>query len=171
MILCETVAVADRVAFLAAILERKPHISISSEMLLKMARSSSDQHFFTTVVLCQCMGYSSFPEELDDKFVHDLNRLLKRLSFGVDDLIPPATLNGDFMQHRDPADSIRILASHDWFFYEESLLKLADSLSNSAVALVSKVHKVSPNKAYRLLCQPLEGFHGATLSQLAFQVR
>ncbi|PIO54237.1 hypothetical protein TELCIR_24405, partial [Teladorsagia circumcincta] len=43
MILCETVAVADRVAFLAAILERKPHISISSEMLLKMARSSSDQ--------------------------------------------------------------------------------------------------------------------------------
>ncbi|PIO59774.1 hypothetical protein TELCIR_18750, partial [Teladorsagia circumcincta] len=59
--------------------------------------------------------------------------------------------------------------SHDWFFYEESLLKLADSLSNSAVALVSKVHKVSPNKAYRLLCQPLEGFHGATLSQLAFQ--
>ncbi|KAK6029020.1 hypothetical protein OSTOST_04880, partial [Ostertagia ostertagi] len=122
-------------------------------------------------------------------------RLHKRLSFGVDDLIPPATLNGDFMQHRDPADSIRILAiwalllhcpsvvrclcafsdqpvafslvlsrlakslareSHDWFFYEESLLKLADSLSNSAVALVSKVHKVSPNKAYRLLCQPLE---------------
>ncbi|KAK6047685.1 hypothetical protein COOONC_14809, partial [Cooperia oncophora] len=75
-ILCETVAVADRVAFLAAVLERKPHISINSEMLLKMARSSSDQHFFTTVVLCQCMGYSSFPEEIDDKFVRDLNRLL-----------------------------------------------------------------------------------------------
>nr|CDJ89801.1 CRE-CED-11 protein [Haemonchus contortus] len=207
-ILCETVAVSDRVTFLAAILERKPQISITSEMLLKMARSSSDQHFFTTVILCQCMGYSSFPEELDEKFVHDLNRLLKRLSFGVEDLIPPSTLNGDFMQHRDPADSIRILAiwalllhcpsvvrclcafsdqpvafslvlsrlakslareSHDWFFYEESLLRLADSLSNSAVALVSKVHKVSPNKAYRLLCQPLEGFHGATLSQLAFQ--
>uniref|UniRef100_A0A0N4VSV6 RICTOR_N domain-containing protein n=1 Tax=Haemonchus placei TaxID=6290 RepID=A0A0N4VSV6_HAEPC len=200
-ILCETVAVSDRVTFLAAILERKPQISITSEMLLKM-------HFFTTVILCQCMGYSSFPEELDEKFVKLVNPSTKRLSFGVEDLIPPSTLNGDFMQHRDPADSIRILAiwalllhcpsvvrclcafsdqpvafslvlsrlakslareSHDWFFYEESLLRLADSLSNSAVALVSKVHKVSPNKAYRLLCQPLEGFHGATLSQLAFQ--
>ncbi|WKY02952.1 hypothetical protein Q1695_016335 [Nippostrongylus brasiliensis] len=207
-ILCETVAVEDRVAFLAAILERKPQISISSEMLLKMARRASDQHFFTTVVLCQCMGYSVFPDELDDKFVHDLNRLLKRLSFGVDFLIPPTTLNGDFMQHRDPADSIRVLAiwalllhcpslvrclcafsdqpvafslvlsrlakslareSHDWFFYEESLLRLGDALSDSAVALVTKVHKTSPNKAYRLLCQPIEGFHGATLSQLAFQ--
>ncbi|VDL74209.1 unnamed protein product [Nippostrongylus brasiliensis] len=178
-ILCETVAVEDRVAFLAAILERKPQISISSEMLLKMARRASDQ---------------------------------KRLSFGVDFLIPPTTLNGDFMQHRDPADSIRVLAllfkiwalllhcpslvrclcafsdqpvafslvlsrlakslareSHDWFFYEESLLRLGDALSDSAVALVTKVHKTSPNKAYRLLCQPIEGFHGATLSQLAFQ--
>ncbi|VDN23089.1 unnamed protein product [Cylicostephanus goldi] len=60
--------------------------------------------------------------------------------------------------------------SHDWFFYEESLLKLANSLSGSAVSLVDKVHRTSPNKAYQLLCQPLEGFHGATLSQLAFQV-
>ncbi|VDM72169.1 unnamed protein product [Strongylus vulgaris] len=59
--------------------------------------------------------------------------------------------------------------SHDWFFYEESLQRLADSLSGSAVSLVDKVHRTSPNKAYQLLCQPLEGFHGATLSQLAFQ--
>ncbi|EYC40953.1 hypothetical protein Y032_0588g358 [Ancylostoma ceylanicum] len=206
-ILCETVAVADRVAFLAAILERRPQITVNSEMLLKMARNS-DQHFFTTVVLCQCMGYSSFPDELDDKFINDLNKLLRRLSFGVEELIPPTALSCDFMQNRDPADAIRVLAiwclllhrpaivrclcafsdqpvafalvlsrlakslareSHDWFFYEESLLKLSDSLSNSAVSLVDKVHQTSPNKAYQLLCQPLEGFQGATLSQLAFQ--
>ncbi|KAK6744625.1 hypothetical protein RB195_011384 [Necator americanus] len=207
-ILCETVAVADRVAFLAAILERKPQVTVTSEMLLKMARNS-DQHFFTTVVLCQCMGYSSFPEDVDDKFVKDVNRLLRRLSFGVDELIPPTALSCDFMHNRDPADAIKVLAiwslllhrpavvrclcafsdqpvafalvlsrlarslareAHDWFFYEESLLKLSDSLSSSAVHLVDKVHRTSPNKAYQLLCQPLEGFHGATLSQLAFQL-
>ncbi|VDO61095.1 unnamed protein product [Heligmosomoides polygyrus] len=195
VILCQTVATPDRVAFLAAILEKRPQISISSEMLLKM-------HFFTTVVLCQCMGYSSFPEELDDKFVHDLNRLLVNYHRSLTGSLFPEAF------HRDPADSIRVLAiwalllhcppmvrclcafsdqpvafalvlsrlakslakeSHDWFFYEESLTRLGDALSNSAVDLVSRVHHTSPNKAYQLLCQPLEGFHGATLSQLAFQ--
>ncbi|KHJ80939.1 hypothetical protein OESDEN_19380 [Oesophagostomum dentatum] len=39
-VLCEAIAVENRVAFLAAILERRPQISISSEMLLKMARNS-----------------------------------------------------------------------------------------------------------------------------------
>ncbi|KAE9420030.1 hypothetical protein Angca_005665, partial [Angiostrongylus cantonensis] len=207
-ILCEAVAVPARVTFLAAILEKRPQMSINSEMLLKIANSSIFQHFFATVVLCQCMGYSSFPQELDDKFVNDLNRLLKRLSFGVDDLIPPTTLCGDPLHHRDPADSIQVLAiwclllhcpavvrclcafseqpvafslvlsrlakslaheSHDWFFYEESLLRLSALLSASALALVDSVHRSAPNKAYQLLCQPLDGFYGTTLSQLAFQ--
>ncbi|VDM59274.1 unnamed protein product [Angiostrongylus costaricensis] len=152
-------------------------------LLLKRVQTSVSifQHFFTTVVLCQCMGYSSFPQELDDNFVNDLNRLLvgadfptetgiqKRLSFGVDDLIPPTTLCGDALQHRDPADSVQVLASHDWFFYEESFLRLSAALSASALALVDSVHRSAPNKAYQLLCQPLDGFHGTTLSQLAFQ--
>ncbi|CAJ0597210.1 unnamed protein product [Cylicocyclus nassatus] len=206
-ILCETIAVEDRVTFLAAVLERRPQIFVSPEMLMKLAKNC-DQHFFTTIVLCQCMGYSSFPDDIDDHFISDLNCLLKRLSFGVDELIPASALSMDFMHNRDPADAIRVLAiwclllhrpevvrclcafsdqpvafalvlsrlakslaheSHDWFFYEESLLKLANSLSSSAVSLVDKVHRTSPNKAYHLLCQPLEGFHGATLSQLAFQ--
>ncbi|KJH50728.1 hypothetical protein DICVIV_03074 [Dictyocaulus viviparus] len=111
VILCETVAVPNRVGFLGSILERKSQLPITSEMLLKMARAASDQHFFTTVVLCQCMGYSSFPQELDEKFLRDLNRLLKRLSFGINDLIPSSTLNGNFMHHPSfPQDSIQILA-------------------------------------------------------------
>ncbi|KJH50729.1 hypothetical protein DICVIV_03075 [Dictyocaulus viviparus] len=59
--------------------------------------------------------------------------------------------------------------SHDWYFYEDSLLKLSETLSKSAVAVVDSVHRSAPNKAYQLLCQPLDNFHGATLSQLAYQ--
>ncbi|VDM72550.1 unnamed protein product [Strongylus vulgaris] len=110
VILCETIAVENRVTFLAAVLERRPQISVTSDMLLKLARNC-DQHFFTTVILCQCMGYSSFPDELDDKFISGLNRLLKRLSFGIDELIPVTALSVDFMHNRDPADSIRVLAN------------------------------------------------------------
>ncbi|KHJ91906.1 hypothetical protein OESDEN_08214 [Oesophagostomum dentatum] len=44
-VLCEAIAVENRVAFLAAILERRPQISISSEMLRKMARNSDQSPF------------------------------------------------------------------------------------------------------------------------------
>ncbi|CAB3403301.1 unnamed protein product [Caenorhabditis bovis] len=205
MILCECITNDDQLNFLSSVLSLNPPIRVTSNMLIRMMHHA-DEHFFTTIVLCQCMGYSYLPSEIDPKFAFAVQKLVKELSFGVDNLFEPNAFCND-ASHRDNDESIRILAiwclllhrpgvvqclaafadepvafflvlsriarslareSHDYHFYEKSLLDLSENLSKSATQLFDQVFVTSPAKAYQLLCQPIEPFYGFSITQLAF---
>ena len=70
------------------------------------------------------------------------------------------------------AKCARALAHHSrpWFFYEHSLLRLANQLSHFALQLLEKANGQDQSKAYNALCRPLPSFRHLTLTQLAYQV-
>ncbi|KIH44847.1 hypothetical protein ANCDUO_25120, partial [Ancylostoma duodenale] len=125
-------------------MENSGALSLSSDLSVYM---SCQKHFFTTVVLCQCMGYSSFPDELDDKFVNDLNKLLRRLSFGLEELIPPTALSCDFMQNRDPADAIRVLAIWCLLLHRPAIVRCLCAFSDQPVAFALVLSRLAKSLA------------------------
>ncbi|CAJ0941527.1 unnamed protein product, partial [Mesorhabditis belari] len=59
--------------------------------------------------------------------------------------------------------------AYDWFFYAESMRSLSQDLSKSAEALLNSVHKKSSTRSYQVLCEPLEAFGNAPLTEIAFK--
>uniref|UniRef100_A0A1I7X847 Spatacsin_C domain-containing protein n=1 Tax=Heterorhabditis bacteriophora TaxID=37862 RepID=A0A1I7X847_HETBA len=217
-ILCATVSREARVSFLATVLERKPHLSVSSDMLLKMSQNTDKAIFRFRLVhtdvkvyyfsIFSTLSFCASAWDIPLFLKISMNNLFTRLSFGIQDLFSTSVFNDDIL-YKNHAASIKILAvwslllhrpdmvrcfcafsdepmvfalilsriakslaneAHDWFFYEESLSRLSSVLSSSAVSLLNTVHKKTPNKAYQLLCEPLDCYGGKTISEVAFQV-
>ncbi|CAI4229077.1 unnamed protein product [Auanema sp. JU1783] len=167
LLLCDCVVHDERVGFLAALLELKSPINVNSQMLIKMARAT-DQHFFHTIVLCRCMGYSSVPDDIDDIFAHDLNILLRRLAFGVKDLFSPHAVNGDSIG-KDRETSVKILAVWSLLLHRPAMVRCLCSFSEQPLPFAIVLSRIARSLSHEMLCQPLESFNSQTITQLAFQ--
>ncbi|CAJ0580907.1 unnamed protein product, partial [Mesorhabditis spiculigera] len=86
-LLVSSVSRADRLDFLACLLSRPEVITLTEDLLLKIL-NSGDQHFFNTIVLCQCLGHSSNLTDMDQRFCRALDNLLIRFSHGTRNLFP-----------------------------------------------------------------------------------
>lgn len=76
------------------------------------------QHFYTTIVLSQCMDYSAIPEEIDEQFAHDLNvAMVLVCQFCVKDCF------------RNDSHSELMNSSRQTFSLETSFKKTMDKLS------------------------------------------
>uniref|UniRef100_F1KWM0 Protein ced-11 n=1 Tax=Ascaris suum TaxID=6253 RepID=F1KWM0_ASCSU len=78
-----------RIAVLAALLDQSVPLIITLDLLKKMLNTCSDQYFFNNVIVCQCLGRRCAPSDIDIHIIKDLNKLLRWLSGGVNDLLPP----------------------------------------------------------------------------------
>ncbi|CAI5446152.1 unnamed protein product [Caenorhabditis angaria] len=145
MILCECINKDDQLNFLSSVLQLNPPIRVTSNMLIRMM-NHADEHFFTTIVLCQCMGYSYIPMEIHRKFANDIQKLVKRLSFGVDNLFDPNAFCND-QSTRDNDESIRILAIWSLLLHRPGIVKCLAAFSTEPVAFALILARISKSLA------------------------
>ncbi|CAI2348476.1 unnamed protein product [Caenorhabditis sp. 36 PRJEB53466] len=146
MILCECITKDDQLHFLSSVLQLNPPIRVTSNMLIRMMHHA-DEHFFTTVVLCQSMGYSYIPSEIDPRFANDIQKLVKKLSFGVDNLFDPNVFCND-VSSRDKHESIRILAIWSLLLHRPGIVKCLAAFADEPVAFSLVLSRISRSLAH-----------------------
>ncbi|ULU02176.1 hypothetical protein L3Y34_002029 [Caenorhabditis briggsae] len=146
MILCECITKDDQLNFLSSVLQLNPPIRVTSNMLIRMMHHA-DEHFFTTIVLCQSMGYSYIPSEIDPRFANDIQKLVKKLSFGVDNLFDPNVFCND-SSHRDKHESIRILAIWSLLLHRPGIVKCLAAFADEPVAFSMVLSRISRSLAH-----------------------
>ncbi|KAF1761105.1 hypothetical protein GCK72_009359 [Caenorhabditis remanei] len=146
MILCECITKDDQLHFLSSVLQLNPPIRVTSNMLIRMMYHA-DEHFFTTIVLCQSMGYSYIPSEIDPRFANDIQKLVKKLSFGVNNLFDPNVFCND-SSHRDKHESIKILAIWSLLLHRPGIVKCLAAFADEPVAFSMVLSRISRSLAH-----------------------
>ncbi|CAD6187631.1 unnamed protein product [Caenorhabditis auriculariae] len=146
LILCECVSKDDQLNFLSSVLQLNPPIRVTSNMLIRMMHHA-DEHFFTAIVLCQCMGYSFIPTEVNGQFASDVENLVKRLSFGVDNLFPSNAFCNDLPQ-RDNDESIKILAIWSLLLHRPSIVQCLAAFAEEPIAFGLVLSRIAKSLAH-----------------------
>ncbi|KHN72908.1 Protein ced-11 [Toxocara canis] len=85
----EALLADERIPVLSVLLDQRVPFTVTLELLRKMLNASPDQYFFNNVIVCQCLGRRCAPSEIDIHLISELNKLLRWLSGGINDLLPP----------------------------------------------------------------------------------
>ncbi|KAK0421301.1 hypothetical protein QR680_015168 [Steinernema hermaphroditum] len=73
----------NRLQILSVLLDQQVQLSITPDMLMNLLAETHDQFFFNTIILGQCLRYSHSLNNVSERFIADVNKLMEKLSEGM----------------------------------------------------------------------------------------
>uniref|UniRef100_A0A914CGW2 TRPM-like domain-containing protein n=1 Tax=Acrobeloides nanus TaxID=290746 RepID=A0A914CGW2_9BILA len=145
--LVETLSTKNRIDALGALLDQNIPIHVNANLLMKILSRSQDDHFFNTVVLGQCLGYTNRPDELDEQFATDIDDLLYYLSGGFSSLFKPEWILSSLPRDAHE-DALQVLAIWALLMNETDLVKCLWAYSSEPLPLALILARVARTLAY-----------------------
>ncbi|PAV81824.1 hypothetical protein WR25_16645 [Diploscapter pachys] len=163
-VICECATGDTDLRLLSVLLQKTSPNQLTSSLFMRIAKQV-DQHFFSTILLSQCLGYSHIPEVFDDRFIRHLDRLAFELSFGIPHLFTPISFDNDFSNNADPYRMLSL-----WCVFVHHLSPVDCLCSFSSNPLVS--YLITSRVAQSLAHQSHDWFfYEESLSELSKSLR